>query len=118
MVAPIDAKAIIQAGDEQITLQLNFRTLALAKAGGVNLLGGADLGAMDPLDLAVLVRAFATPAHPDMTEDQALALLIRHGSACTAAITELAQHFAGSAEAAADADPTKRAGRARTKATR
>jgi hypothetical protein len=94
MVAPIDAKASFEAGGESFTLHLNFRTLALAKKAGVNLFGGG----LDPLDIAVAVRCLASPSHPNLTDDEAFALVVSDGEAAATAIAELFTQFGASAE--------------------
>lgn len=92
MLAPIDATATVQAGDEAIVLMLNFRTLALAKDKGVDLLSGA--ASIDWTALPKVVAAFATPAQPDFTEEHAFALMVQSGTACGEAVTELLEKFA------------------------
>jgi hypothetical protein len=95
MVAPLDAKVTFDVEGEPITLHLSFRELALAKQEGVNLLSGADL---DALSLAVALRCLAVDAHPTMTNDQALAIVLKSGEAASDAMLELFRAFGGSAE--------------------
>lgn len=94
MVAPIDAKATFEAEGEVFTLRLNFRVLALAKKEGVNLLSGVE---MDAVSVAVAVRCLAAQDHPDMTDDDAFAIVVRNGEAVGAAMTTLFTEFGGSA---------------------
>ena len=92
MVAPIDAKQTLTVEGETITLRLNFRALALAKKEGVNILSGKD---MDPLDIAVALRCMAAFDHPEMTDEQAFALVIRGGEASGKALAALFEEFSG-----------------------
>lgn len=103
MVAPIDAVTTFEVEGEKFTLHLNFRTLALAKKAGVNIFGG-DL---DALDVAVAVRCLAAPSHPDLTEDEAFALVVRGGEASAKALAELFESFGASAEGNVKAKPKK-----------
>lgn len=95
MVAPIDAKVTFEVEGEPITLRLNFRTLALAKKEGVNLVSGEQ---RDMLELATAVRCLAVQDHPDMTDDEALAIVMRGGESTGAAMVSLFSDFAASAE--------------------
>lgn len=94
-IAPIDSKVTVEVGGEAITLRLNFRALALAKKAGVNLMAGGEL---DPLDLAVAVRCLAADAHPDMTDEEAFALIVAGGPAVGKALAELFADFGKAAE--------------------
>ena len=94
MVAPIDAKVTFEVEGEPITLRLNFRTLALAKKNGVNLMSGED---KDMLELATAVRCLAVVDHEKMTDDEALAIVMRGGEATANALVALFSDFAGSA---------------------
>ena len=110
MVAPIDAKAVLTIGEgeeaERFTLVMNMRTLALAKSRGVNLLAMTPGQNVDPLELAVVVRSFAEPNHPDMTEEEAFAIACRFGAETDAVLGELGDAFSPVAEGA-NARPTK-----------
>lgn len=99
MVAPLDAKATFEVEGEAITLHLSFRELALAKKEGVNLLSGENL---DALSLAVALRCLAVEAHPNMTDDEALAIVLKGGEAASDAMLELFSAFGGSAEGNAE----------------
>ena len=94
-IAPIDSKVTVEAAGETITLRLNFRALALAKKAGVNLMAGGEL---DPIDMAVAVRCLATDAHPDLTDDEAFALMVADGEAVGKALAELFGAFTKAAE--------------------
>lgn len=86
MVAPIDAKATFEAEGETFTLRLNFRTIALAEREGVDAFAPNDLTLTK---IAVMLRCFATPEHPDMTDDDAFALVVRDQAVVTEAIQTL-----------------------------
>lgn len=92
MVAPIDAKASFEVEGETITLRLNFRSLALADAEGIDVMAGKPL---PPLRVAVLLRCLAAQEHPEMTDEEAFAIVIRGGEAAGKAIAELFAKFGG-----------------------
>lgn len=96
MVAPIDAKATIEVEGETITLRLNFRALALAKKQGVDLMAGKQL---DAIELATALRCMAAQDHPEMTDEEAFAIIVRGGDASAQALTELFTEFGGKASA-------------------
>jgi hypothetical protein len=80
MVAPIDSRADLVAGEETFTLAMNFRTIALAEDLRPDALTG--FGTKPTLSgMAALVWAFARPAHPKLTHDEALALVFDHAEA-------------------------------------
>lgn len=106
MVAPIDAKVSLEAEGETFSLRLNFRALALAKSEGVDLLSGIE---PDPLQIATAVRCLAVQEHPNMTDDEAFALVVRHGDAVSAALTELFDKFGGEAGGNAKKSNSKKA---------
>jgi hypothetical protein len=95
MLAPVDAVATVTAEGQSITLRLNMRTMALAAAGGVDLFDPAALDALTTLQQSRLVHALASIDTPDLTEDHALALVVRHGEATGAAIIDLLARAAG-----------------------
>lgn len=86
MVAPIDATATLDVDGEPITLAMNFRTIALAEDAREDVVTGFGEGRTNVSSLALLVWAFARPAHPELTHDQALTLVFQHGSAVGAAL--------------------------------
>lgn len=94
-IAPIDSRVEFEAGGDTFTLRLNFRALALAKKSGVNLMAGGEL---DPLDMAVAVRCLAVDAHPNMTDDEAFALIVADGERVGKALAELFAAFTKAAE--------------------
>lgn len=95
MVAPIDAKATFEVEGEAITLRLDFQAIAMMEEMGASLF--ADNG----LDLtlskcAVLVKCMAVSGHPDMTLDEAMAVVVKVGIATVAStILELIAKFGG-----------------------
>lgn len=95
MLAPIDATAVFKGGDEELTLRLNFRALAMAKAQGVNLLTG---GIADELDLAAALRCLGAEDQPDLTNDKALAFVLSFSGEVSAAIETLIENFGGIVE--------------------
>lgn len=103
MVAPIDAKAELTIGEgdevETFTLAMNFRTMALAKAAGFNLFKMDTERELDPFDLAAILRAFALPAHPKLTDEQAFAIAIQNAEAVGAAIQSMTEAFGAQATA-------------------
>jgi hypothetical protein len=104
MVAPIDAKATFDVEGEAITLRLNFRALALADKEGIDVLAGK---ALPPLRLAVLMRCLAAQEHPDMTDEEAFAIVVRGGADAGKAIASLFSDFGGSAEGNVKKKPAK-----------
>ncbi len=88
MVAPLDSRTTIAAGDETITLAMNFRTIALAEAEQVDVVTtmGADGSLSSP---ALLVWAFAQEVHPGLSKDQALAIVFHYGKAAAEALTAI-----------------------------
>ncbi len=108
MVAPIDAKSSFEAEGETYTLRLNFRSISLAEDEGIDVLAGKALTATK---VAVLLRCLAVQEHPDLTDDDAFAIVFGHGDKVGAAITELFAKFGGkpSAEGKAPAARPKKA---------
>ncbi len=88
MVAPLDSRTTIAAGDETVTLAMNFRTIALAEAEQVDVVStmGADGSLSSP---ALLIWAFAQEAQPGLTKDQAMAIVFHHGKAAAEALTAI-----------------------------
>lgn len=123
MVAPIDARATLEAEDETITLVMNWRTIALAeevRADAVTAFGG---GRSTLSGMALLVWAFAQPepgaaGAAALTRDEALALCMRHGEATGKALARVFKlgaaaeddddaDAAGNGEASPDAAPAR-----------
>lgn len=94
MVAPIDAKVTFEAGGESIALRLNFRSLSLLEAAGLDLFSQAGI-AMTLGKTAIMCRCLAVNDHPAMTDDEALAIAARHGEAFGLAVLGLIAKFGG-----------------------
>ena len=106
MVAPIDASASFEADGESFTLRMNFRTIALAEAEQPTALMNFGQGRPTVSGMALLIWAFAQPAHEDLTKDQALALAIRHGDAVGKALREVITGSSAVAEPGKGDGPT------------
>lgn len=90
MVAPIDSKVSFEVEGETFTLRLNFRSIALAKAEGINILGGMEI---DPINVATVIRCLAVQEHPEISDEEAFAIAVRGGDAVGNALTELFAKF-------------------------
>ena len=88
MVAPIDARASITVDDQPLALQLNFRTIALAEEEKADAVTAFGAGKPTLSGMAALLWAFAQPARPDFTIDEAFAIMMRHGKEAGEAISE------------------------------
>ena len=104
MVAPIDAKASFEVEGETITLRLNFRSLALADAEGIDVMNHGKLSAVKS---AQLVRCLAVQEHPDMTDEEAFAIIVKAASEAGSAIGRLFVEFGGKASAEGNARKAK-----------
>lgn len=104
MVAPIDAKSSFTADGFTYTVRLNFRSISLAEAEGIDVMAGKALTATK---VAVLLRCLATQDHPDLTDEEAFAVVFSHGDKVGAAITELFQRFGGKPSTEGKAKPKK-----------
>lgn len=105
MVAPIDAKAVIEADGESITLRLNFRTISLAEAAGIDMFDSFSMDRQTTLSMSRLVKALATPDHEGQFDaEQWLAITLRSGPQIVAAIQEL---MLGAAGKGGDENPPK-----------
>lgn len=80
MVAPIDAKVTFEVEGETISLRLNFRALALCEERGVDMFSASGV-AMTLAKSSQLLRSLAVNDHPDMSEDEALAIIVKYGMA-------------------------------------
>ena len=108
MVAPIDAKAFLDVEGERFELAMNMRTFALAKQAGFNFFAMKAGDQLDPFDLATILKAFATPAHPDMTEDVAFAIAVRHAEALGGTIQKMSEEFGAQVKAGETHPPKAR----------
>jgi hypothetical protein len=106
MVAPIDAKASFEVEGETITLHLNWRSLALAAENGIDVLRGDPLSS---LKTAVLVRCLAVQEHPDMTDEEAFAIIVKAADKAAGAVASLYAAFGGVASAEGKAKRAKAA---------
>jgi len=106
MVAPIDSKASFEMEGETITLRLNFRSIALAESEGINLLAGKE---MSLSQVALVVRCLAVQDHPDMDNDEALAIATRGGAQVGKALTDLFAKFGAKPSEAGNVKPKTRA---------
>lgn len=104
MVAPVDSKASFEVEGETITLRLNFRSIALADAEGIDVLAGLSLSTAR---LTSLIHCFAVQEHPEMTEDEALAIVVRGGDQARKAILKLFEDFGGKPSAEGKAKAKK-----------
>lgn len=104
MLAPIDAKVTVEAGDEKIVLRLNFRTIALAAEEGIDLFDADSLNNLTTLSTAKLARCLATPDQPDFTDENGLSLSLGHAKAFTTALFDLMAKAVGKA---GDENPPK-----------
>jgi hypothetical protein len=103
MVAPIDARSTLVVDDETIELAMNYRTIALAEDTQVDVVTSFGAGKPKLSGMATLVWAFAQPAHPELTLDQALGLVVRSGAAVGVALGECFKLATKGAEAPGDA---------------
>lgn len=77
MVAPIDARATVTVDGESFALVMNYRTIALAEDAKPDVVTTFGSGRPTLTGMATLVWAFAQPAHPELSQDEALALVLR-----------------------------------------
>lgn len=78
MVAPIDAKVCFEVEGETVTLRLDWQAIAMMEEMSVSLFS------TDGLDLtlskaATLVKCMSLAARPDMSIDEALAIVVKGG---------------------------------------
>lgn len=94
MVAPIDSKVVLQVEGEDITLRLNFRTISLLEEAGLDLFS-ADGFHMTLARSAILCRCLAICDHPQMSDDEALAVVARSRGEFAGSVLELIAKFGG-----------------------
>lgn len=104
MLAPVDAKATFEAGGETFTLAMNMRTIALAEREWSEAVTGFLTANTTLTGTSTLLWAFAQPAHPDLTRETALAMVMAHHEPILDALVEC---FTISTEKAAGADSPK-----------
>ncbi|WP_285020232.1 hypothetical protein [Novosphingobium sp. fls2-241-R2A-195] len=94
MVAPVDSKYDLKIDGETITLRLNFRSISLLEEAGLDLF--SEEGVIMTLSRsAIICRCLAISEHPDMGDDQALAIVARSGVEFGKAVIELIARFGG-----------------------
>lgn len=92
MLAPLDAKAVVEVGDEQVVLRLNFRSIALAEKHGIKLLSGEtpQLGESDGI---VLVKCLAVEEQPDFHEGHIMTMVAQNPQGVQKALIDLFAEF-------------------------
>ncbi|MEM9085303.1 MAG: hypothetical protein AAGB23_05220 [Pseudomonadota bacterium] len=105
MVAPINATATIEVGEETYILKADYATFSAAKEAGFNPFKLPD--DMDPLDAAPGVAELAKPNHPDFGADKAFALLTLHNEATMTALAELLEKAFPAAMESGDPKPKR-----------
>lgn len=97
MLDPTDAKAEVKVGDETIVLRLNFRSIALARKHGIDLLTNQapDLEETDGL---VLVKCLAYEEQPYFTEDHVITMVARNPEGVQKALVDLFAEYGGKAK--------------------
>lgn len=94
MVAPVDSKYVLEIDGEAITLRLNFRSISLLEEAGLDLFAEEGV-TMTLARSAIICRCLAVCEHPDMGDDQALAIVARSGVEFGRAVIELIARFGG-----------------------
>lgn len=94
MVAPVDAKAELTVEGETFTLRLNFRTLALLEQAGLDPFSpeGFSLSASR---LAMMCMCLTIQEHPELTDTDALAIVVRSKGEFAVKVRELFANFGG-----------------------
>lgn len=98
MLAPTDAKAVVQVGEEKILLRLNFRSIALAEKHGIALLGGKT-PELQESDGIVLVKCLAIEEQPYFTEDHVITMVAQNPDGVQQALIDLFAQYGGKAKA-------------------
>ena len=96
MVAPIDASVTFDVGGETIALRLNFRSIALLEAAGLDLFGVEGVK-MTLVTSARMLQCLSVNDHA-LSDDEALAVVARHGEAFGKAVLECIARFGGKVE--------------------
>lgn len=96
MVAPIDAKSVLTVEGEDITLRLNFRSIALCEAVGLDLFTENGV-AMTLAKSATLLKCLAANDH-DLSDDEALAIVVKSKLGFGEAVLALMGQFTGEPE--------------------
>ncbi|TCM17207.1 hypothetical protein EDF56_106323 [Novosphingobium sp. PhB165] len=94
MVAPVDSKADLTVGDETFVLRLNFRTLSLLEKAGLDPFSPDGI-VFTVSKMAMMCIALSIDDHPDMTDQEGLAIVVRNGPGFRDAYRELMTNFGG-----------------------
>lgn len=95
MVAPIDAKVSFEVEGETITLRLDWQSIAMMEDMAVSLFSADGLN-LTLSKCATLVKCMTVSTKPEMTLDEALAIVVKHGIAEVGGIIlELIAKFGG-----------------------
>lgn len=98
MVAPVDAKSVITVDGEEFTFRLGFRAIALGEHLGVDLFAEKGID-FTITKIALLVKCLTVADHPELTEEDGLAIAFRYGIENMAPlILDLLNRFGGRAE--------------------
>lgn len=97
MVAPIDAKGEVQADGETFTIRLNWRSIAMLEDHGLDLFSAEGVK-MTLARSAVMMRCLAVNDHPDLTDDEALAVIVKSRENFAVAVLDLITRFGGEAD--------------------
>lgn len=94
MVAPVDSKVELQVEGETIMLRLNFRTLALLEKAGLDPFSSEGL-LLSTTRMAMMCMCLAIEDHGEMTDAEALAIVVRSGSTFAEKVKQLFSEFGG-----------------------
>lgn len=94
MLAPTDAKAIVDIDGEPIALRLNFRSIALAEKHGIALLSG-QVPNLDETGGIVLLNCLALEEQPYFTEDHVVTMLATNPVGVKEALIDLFEQYGG-----------------------
>ncbi|PNU02518.1 hypothetical protein [Novosphingobium guangzhouense] len=107
MVAPIDAKLVLDIEGEPITLRLDFAGLAMCEHLGVDLFS-EDGVPRKVTKIALVVKSLATTDHPTMTTDEALSIVAKiKPLAIISKVIELVTDFGAQADASTEGKGVK-----------
>lgn len=94
MLAPTDAKVIVDIGGEPIALRLNFRSIALAESHGIALLSG-KVPELNESGGMMLVKCLAAEEQPYFTEDHVVTMLAVNPLGVKEALIDLFAQYGG-----------------------
>lgn len=107
MVTAVNSTALLEVEGEIFTLRLNFAAIERAEDAGIDILGGQVQLAGSKV--VKLLHCLLGEDHPDLSRDQAMALVMNHSEAVGAAIAALFERYGSTKakpDAAAKATPT------------